>query len=154
MITYYCGEHKALADLFTRSVHELARQEYSTEQLYAWAPEPVDYLYWKYRCELKRPFLYKVGKSVAGFIELDPDGHIDCHYVHPDFTRQGIGSALLLHVIDIAQHLSLPRLYVEASHLIKPLYLKQGFICLRTNQVIRNGVQLENWIMEKILASE
>lgn len=153
MITYYSGEYKELADLFTRSVHELASQEYTFEQLCAWACEPVDYLYWKYRCELKRPFLYKVDESVAGFIELDPDGHIDCHYVHPNFTRQGIGTALLLHVMDIAQHLSLPRLYVEASHLIKPLYLKQGFICLSANQVIRNGVPLENWIMEKNLAS-
>lgn len=148
MISYYSGQYREIAELFTRSVHEIASSHYSQKQLEAWAPRPFDDEYWKYKCELKRPFVYVIEEKVAGFIELDPDGHIDCHYVHPDFIRRGIASALLKHVIKIANHLSMPRLFVEASHLIKPLYLKYDFQCLRLNEVVRANVILENWIME------
>lgn len=154
MITYYTGDYQTLADLFWHSVHELAGTDYTPEQIHAWAPTPIDYSYWRYRCELKRPFIFKLDQTVAGFIELDPDGQIDCHYVHPKFTRRGVATALLLHVVDIATQVKLPRLYVAASHLIKPLYLKQQFVCLRSNQVLRRGVVLENWIMERSLHTD
>lgn len=154
MITFYTGQYRTIADLFKRSIHEIACTHYTQEQIHAWAPVPIDYEHWRYRCAFKRPFVYLVQEAVAGFIELDHDGHIDCHYVHPDFTRRGIATSLLHHVVDIALKMSLPRLYVEASHLIKPLYLKNGFQCVRANQVVRRGVTLENWIMERTFSAE
>jgi len=35
-----------------------------------------------------------------GFLELDPDGHIDCAYVNPDFKRRGIMTRLVKHAIE------------------------------------------------------
>ncbi|MGH9523262.1 MAG: GNAT family N-acetyltransferase, partial [Terriglobales bacterium] len=46
---------------------------------------------------------------------LEPDGHIDMLYVHPDVARRGIGSALLLWVEEAARASDLRRLYTEAS---------------------------------------
>jgi ribosomal protein S18 acetylase RimI-like enzyme len=149
MITYYTGQSDAVADVFTRAVHDLAGEHYGAEQLAAWAPRPIDYAHWRRRCELKRPFLYVDGDTVCGFLELDPDGHIDCHYVHPDHHRRGIGGRLLRHVVHLADALPLPRLVVEASHLAKGLYLKHGFRVVRANRVVRRGVSFENWLMER-----
>lgn len=150
MIQYYNGQFRAVADIFHGAIHQTAAACYTPEQIHAWAPVPIDYDYWRARCELKRPFLcLHDDGTICGFIELDSDGHIDCHYTHPDFNRKGIGATLLRHVIQIAADLSLPRLYVEASQLAKGLYLRHGFDIVRPNQVTRNGVALENWIMER-----
>ncbi len=150
MIHYYNGQSRAVADIFQSAVHQTASSCYTVQQVNAWAPSPIDYDHWRARCELKRPFLYVRDDTICGFIELDNDGHIDCHYVHPDFNRLGIGSALLKHVIQIAADMNFPKLYVEASHLAKGLYLKHGFTTVRTNEVIRDGVVLENWILERL----
>lgn len=151
MITYYAGQSDAVADVFTEAVHRLAGSHYTPEQIAAWAPRPVDYGAWRNRCELKRPFLFVRDGIVCGFLELDPDGHIDCHYVHPDHHRRGIGTALLRHAIDVAESMRLPRLYVEASHLAKGLYLQHGFRVVSPHEVGRRGVRIENWQMERAL---
>ncbi|MGV2831669.1 GNAT family N-acetyltransferase [Myxosarcina sp. GI1(2024)] len=154
MIQYYNGQFKAVADVFHAAVHETAASSYTQEQVDAWAPTPNSYDHWRARCELKRPFLYTLSEQVVGFIELDSDGHIDCHYVHPEYNRMGIGTTLLLHVIKIATDLQLNRLYVEASHTAKGLYLKHGFNTLSPNQVSIGNVVLENWLMERAIANK
>jgi putative acetyltransferase len=151
MVTYYTGQSRPIAEIFYRAIHELAIVAYSPEQVEAWAPTPVNYDHWRWRCEMKRPFVYLVKAQVRGFIELDPDGHIDCHYVHPEFNRQGIGAALLQHALEVARHMGRPTAYVEASHIAKGLYLKNGFEVVRPNEVTCRGVTLQNWIMEKSL---
>lgn len=149
MIKYYNGEFEPIAHIFRDAVHEIAIKHYSQDQVNAWCPKEINYEWWKWRCELKRPFLYVDNDLVVGFIELDDNGHIDCHYVRPDYNRKGVGGVLLKHVINIADKLNKELLYVEASHIAKGLYLKNGFTEIRSNEVIRRGVKIENWILER-----
>lgn len=153
VIGYYAGESDAIADLFTRSVHELAAAHYTAAEREAWAPRPVDLERWRWRCELERPFVCRIDGAIAGFLELDPDGHVDCHYVHPAHARRGVARALLRHAIDVARGAGLARMCVEASHGIRPLYERHGFACLGANRVERRGVVLQNWRMERTLAA-
>jgi putative acetyltransferase len=44
------------------------------------------------------------------------------------------------------------RLYVEASHLIRPFFERRGFHCVQTNQVRRGTVLLTNFTLEKPLS--
>ncbi|MCA9118738.1 MAG: GNAT family N-acetyltransferase [Planctomycetaceae bacterium] len=148
MIQDYNGQYAAVADIFCQAIHRTASEHYTPEQINAWAPLPVDYQRWRVRLEQKRPFLYFDGENICGFIELESDGHIDCHYVHPDYNRMGIGSALLRHVLQIAAGRELPKLFVEASHVAKGLYLKHGFDVIRSNNVLVRGVSMQNWVME------
>lgn len=150
MIQDYNGQFAAVAEVFYEAVHRTAAEHYTAEQINAWAPLPIDYDRWRVRCEQKRPYLYCRGDVVCGFIELDTDGHIDCHYVHPDYNRMGIGSALLRHVLQIAADLELPKLFVEASHVAKGLYLKHGFDVIRANDVRVGNVSMQNWMMERL----
>ena len=151
MIRFYQGESRELAELFVAAVHQTAAACYEPEQLNAWAPLPIDYPYWDARCALKRPFIYEVDEAIAGFIEFDPDGHIDCHYVHPHFNRRGIGGALLRHVLNLGARLQMPRIYVEASHVARGLYEKHEFEVVCQNEVERRGVILHNWTMQRYL---
>jgi len=152
-IRHYCaGDHVAIAQVFTRAVHELTCGEYDAEARAAWAPSVPDIERWRLRCELKRPFLAidAVG-TIAAFVELDADGHIDCTYVLPEFARQGAMTLLMEHVEAVARGFGLTRLYAEVSLTAQPFFLARGWIRLRDNAVSRGNVVLTNTSMEKLL---
>lgn len=143
----------AVAELFYAAVHSIDDALYSTAQRHAWAPYPIDYAKWQQRLTSKRPWLALSEGHVVGFIELDDDGHIDCMFTAPNYQRCGIASALYAVLEQHAIALALPRLYVEASYLALPFFLKQSFRQLALNVVDRNGTQLVNFTMEKWLNS-
>ena len=145
---YQHGDHEAIASIFTRAIHEIATEYYTAEQCLAWSGRRADLDHWKKRCELKRPFVYIIDDQIAGFLELDPDGHIDCAFTNPDYKRRGIMTQLVQHAIQTAFDCDVPKVYVEASYAIKPLFDKLGFETLTDNMVTINGIELVNFKME------
>lgn len=145
---YQHGDHAAIATIFTRAVHEIASEVYTAEQCLAWSAREPNPEHWRKRCELKRPFVAMVGSEVAGFLELDTDGHIDCAYVNPDFRRRGVMTRLVAHATEVCFATNLPRIHVEASICAKPLFEGRGFSVLRENVVVINGIGLANYKME------
>jgi len=143
------GDHAAVAEIFTAAVHEIASKVYTPEQILAWSAREVNYEHWKKRYELKRPFLGIVGGEVAGFLELDPDGHIDCAYVNPKFQRRGVVTELVEHAVATCFDLGISRVYVEASICAKPMFEKIGFQTMGEFFVGVRDVRLLNYRMEK-----
>jgi len=138
-----------ITDLFHQSVHAIDPSAYTLEQKEAWAPTPPDYVAWSQRLNEKRPFVAIIDGHVAGFIELDSDGHIDCTYTHPHYQGMGVASALYAHLLAEARLNNIERLYVEASFIAKPFFEHRGFVVIKENALQRNGVTLVNFIMEK-----
>lgn len=151
IIEYSSNRAKEIADLFYMSVHAIDSSVYSEEQKNAWAPSPIDFAAWEKRLKHKKPYLLLIDDQVSGFIELESDGHIDCAYVSPMFQRQGVATALLTYVIEVAQKLGIEQLYVEASIVAKPLFEKFGFLTQHENKVVRNDIVLINYTMTKNL---
>lgn len=147
--TYSADKAGEVAELFYQSVHAIAPSLYTAEQKEAWAPTPVDYAAWSERLKAKQPLLAFIENRVAGFIELDDDGHIDCTYTHPDFQGRGVASALYERLLEDARARNIKRLYVEASLIAKPFFEHRGFSVIKKNEVQRNGVLLVNFSMER-----
>ena len=146
----YSGEYaEAVADLFTVAVHAIELDFYDEKQNTVWAPTPPDYAHWAQRLERKQPWLAMVDGHLAGFIELDADGHIDCTYVHPKFQRRGVATALYRQLETEARSRRITRLYVEASLVAEPFFDRQGFTRVEKNSVKRNDIVLRNTTMEK-----
>jgi putative acetyltransferase len=145
--------HRAaeIADLFHQAVHAIDRSLYTAEQKEAWAPTPPDYEHWKERLNEKRPFVAVIDDRVAGFMELDADGHIDCTYTHPRFQGLGVASALYEHLLAEARGRGVKRLYVEASLKAKPFFEHRGFSVVTKNEVRRRGIPMVNFTMELYL---
>lgn len=141
-----------ITDLFHDSVHEIGRSHYTKEEIEAWAPTPPDYKKWSERLKNKRPYIAVQNSKVVGFIELESNGHIDCLYTQKDFQRCGVAQSLYLHLEKEAKAKGIKRLYVEASHIAKPFFEKQNFKLVKENFVVRNGVKLNNFTMEKGVA--
>ena len=150
--TYSSERASEIADLFHQSVHAIDPSVYSPELKEAWAPTPVNYERWSERLNEKQPFVAVIENRVAGFIELDADGHIDCTYTHPDFQGKGVASTLYEHLLEEAKSRNIKRLYVEASLIAKPFFEHRGFSVVKKNEVQRNGVSLVNFLMEKQLS--
>lgn len=140
-----------IADLYHRAVHAIDPAVYPAAQQEAWAPTPPDYGSWSRRLASKQPFMAVIDGRVAGFIELEVDGHIDCLYTHPDFQGQGVASALYAHLVREARVRGVTRLYVEASLVAKPFFERRGFSVLHRNEVERNGVRLVNFSMQRLM---
>jgi len=152
---YQSGDHTAIAEIFTAAVHEIAAADYTEEQCLAWADREVNYEHWKERAERKRPFIAVVGESgeIAGFLELDADGHIDCAYINPRYQRRGIMTQLVEHAVrtcfspPMSEHVN--RVYVEASICARPMFEKAGFSVIAEQQAEVRGVKLTNYRMER-----
>ncbi|ETW93771.1 MAG: hypothetical protein ETSY1_37785 [Candidatus Entotheonella factor] len=145
---YQPSDAREIADLFHDTIHAIGAEYYSKEQTEAWAPTPPDYGHWQRRLDRKQPFVAEIDQKIVGFIELDPDGHIDCMYTHKDYQRQGIASQLYDHLQRIAHQQGIQRLYVEASKLARPFFEARGFRLVKENTIERRGQQLINYSME------
>jgi putative acetyltransferase len=149
---YQDGDHLSIGRIYHEAIHRLARRDYTVEQLTAWAGTKGDPEQWsrdwKARCERKRPFVKEVDGKVAGFIELDPDGHIDCTFVDPDHAGQGVMNEIMAEVKREACLLGLPRLFAEVSITARGFFERQGFEWKRDNVAAIDGIELDNFIME------
>lgn len=147
---YRQGDHRAIAVIFTRAVHEIASKDYTPEQCLAWSGREPNPAHWEKRCAQKLPFVAVKDGEIAGFLELDPDGHIDCAYIHPKYQRRGIMTRLVEHAVEVSFARGAQKVYVEASIGAKPLFEKCGFRVVTENIVTIKGVELLNYKMQKV----
>lgn len=149
---YKSTDYKEIADLFYETIHSVCVNDYSKEELEAWAPTPIDYKKWRKRLDEKKPFLAVVDNKIVGFAEIENDGHIDCFYVHKDYQGQGVGALIFNHIHTIGKNYE--KLYAEVSITAKPFFLKHGFKVIKENIVHINNQKLTNFIMEKQLTKK
>jgi GNAT superfamily N-acetyltransferase len=149
---YEPSDAAAIVALFTATVHAINARDYSLEQLNVWAPRDYDLARWAARLAEKRPFVAVQGAIMLGFCELEADGHIDCFYVNKDYQGQGVGQRLYGECERRALASGCVRLYAEVSLTARPFFTRQGFRLIATQEVVRQGVRLTNFRMEKLLA--
>jgi putative acetyltransferase len=138
-------------EAFQRAVHEIAARDYTPEQLHAWAPEPPDVAAWSRRMEDLRAWTCEIRGRIAGFIARDRPGHIALLYVHPDFQRMGVATALLETVVADAGLHAARELSTEASRTARAFFEQAGFTVQGEQAITRNGVTLHNYLMTRPL---
>ena len=150
---YGVADAAALTNLFRSSVREIASRDYTAAQIRAWAPDEIDAVQFGRRCEAKSTWVAELEGRIAGFSDLEPDGHIDMLYVHPNFLRLGVARALLDHIEEAARINALRRLYTEASLTARPVFEVMGFRMVVPQTVTIRGESMTNYRMEKRLHS-
>jgi putative acetyltransferase len=148
---YHDSDGAALAGIFQRAVREIARKDYSRAQVMAWAPDAPDTAMFAARRSARPTFVAEYCGKLAGFTDLDEDGHIDMFYVNPDFQRRGVASAMLRFLAERAQNENRKRLHSEVSITARPVFERHGFKVLTYQTVQTNGQALGNYRMEKLL---
>ena len=150
---YAAAELDDLIALFRESVRQVARLDYSPEQILAWAPDEIDREAWALRLAASSTWVATHGDETAGFVTLEPDGHLDMLYVHAAQQRLGIAGKLVDGLESSARSRGLTRLFTEASITAKPFFERRGFHVVETQRVARRGQELTNYRMVRPLAS-
>lgn len=151
---YESGDEVAIGQIYYDAVHQLTVADYDEEQRRAWATpyqvdDPAWVEKWRTRCEQKKPWVSLVENEVVGFIEFEPDGHIDCTYVSPAHAGNGHMSGIMKVILEEAGKANLHRLFAEVSITARPFFERHGFRAVRENHHKVRGVPIMNYIMER-----
>jgi putative acetyltransferase len=139
--------------LYYDTIHLVNANDYTLEQIDAWAPSVPDVSFWAERMKKYRVYVAVEGECIVGFTELDSSGHIDCFFVHHEWQRRGVGSRLMQRVVATAGRELIPRLFAEVSITAAPFFRSQGFVVLKENEAIRRNVKLKQFAMERWLTA-
>ena len=150
---YRSGDCPVLGELFRQTVLGVNCRDYTPEQLAAWTGG-ADLAAWDRSFLLHTTLVAEAEDgAVVGFGDLDPNGgmegsaYLDRLYVHRDHQGEGIATALC-----DALEGSVPgrRVLTPASVTARPFFLRRGYRVLREQQVVRMGVTLTNFVMERL----
>ena len=138
-----CGE---LARLFYETVHTVNAADYTPEQLDAWATgkKPLDT--WDRSFRANTTLVAESGGQIVGFADMDDGGYLDHLFVHRDFQRRGVATALCE---ALEAGCSCLRYTTHASITARPFFQNRGYRVVREQQVDCRGVLLTNFVMEK-----
>lgn len=148
---------QALADLTLAAIKSVGAARYSEAQVHAWAsrhPGPERFL-----TRAEAGHLIYIAEDSSGkpaaYALLEPDGHLDMLYCHPEHTRRGLADELLAHAETQARDLGVSKLYTEASELAQPAFTRAGYETKRRRDFEIEGpsgaVSIHNYAMEKPL---
>ncbi len=140
----------ALRGVFYSSVHLVACQDYSTDQLNAWAPKTFDLALWTARLQALKPFVVEHENQPVGYADLQADGHIDHFFVSGHHPRQGIGRMLMNHILQTARKTRIDRLFSHVSITAQPFFQRFGFVLIEQRLPVMRGVPLSNALMQRI----
>ena len=144
---------KEIAELFYNTVHTVNAADYTEQQLDAWAGGNIDLETWdrSFREHMTLVAVMPSGQEnekeqIAGFADMDSTGYLDRLYVHKDFQRQGIASALCDR---LEQAADVENFTTHASVTAKSFFEKRGYQAVREQQVEKKGILLTNYVMKK-----
>ncbi len=148
---YKESDSQALANIYYNTIHHINSKDYSKEQIEAWAPKScLELEGWQKKWKKLPPIVARCNDIIVGFAEFENNGHIDCFYVHHECQGNGVGSALIGEIIKQAKIKNVSRIFSEVSITAKPFFEKMGFIVAKEQLVNIRGVELKNFVMEKI----
>jgi putative acetyltransferase len=143
------GDEPALHQVFLSAIHGIAINDYTPEQVNAWAPRSLDPVLWAERMRGIAPFVVEhEGKPIA-YADIQPDGYIDHFFVSAPFARQGVGSKLMGRIHDEAAAKRISVLTSDVSRTAQPFFKHWGFSIVEEREPVMRGVVIPNALMSK-----
>jgi putative acetyltransferase len=146
---YRASDLNEVIELFIRSVREIASMDYTQPQIKAWAQ--VDRAEWELARMSRPTWVAMRDGQVAGFIDLQSNGLIDMLFVHPEYQRRGVATALLARVEAEAMEAEIPVLHTYSSITAQTFFEVCGFTLLLARSVMVRDQRFVQCVMEKRL---
>ena len=143
---YKSSDCQEIAELFYNTVHSINKKDYTQEQLDVWATKNIDIEKWDTSFLKNYTVVAESNGIIVGFGDIAEDGYLDRLYVHKDFQRMGIATMIC---DKLENKVKGKPLYTHASITAKPFFIKRGYKVIKQQLVEREGILLENYVMEK-----
>ena len=143
---YQSSDCKELAELFYHTVHTINAGDYTDEQLDAWATGQIELNKWNQSFQEHVSVVAVDGDIITGFGDIDKTGYLDRLYVHADYQRKGIATAICNQLEESVQG----KICTHASITARPFFEKRGYQVVKEQKVERQGIFLINFVMEKV----
>lgn len=143
---YKESDCETLYRLFYDTVHTVNKKDYSESQLNAWASKNPDLERWNRSFLEHFTLISETNGIITGFGDIDKTGYLDRLYTHKDYQGQGIAAKICN---ELEKSVTARKIFVHASVTAKPFFEKRDYIVVKEQQVLRHGVFLTNYIMEK-----
>lgn len=142
---YRQSDCKELTELFYNTVHTVNAKDYTKEQLDVWATGQVDLEKWNLSLQEHYSIVAVENGIIVGFGDIDKTGYLDHLFVHADYQRKGIATA----ICDQLEQFVKKNITTHASITARPFFEKRGYNVKKEQQVERMGVFLTNYVMIK-----
>ena len=139
----------AIVALFRDTVRNINRADYTHAQVRAWAPEVIYEDKWAEKLSRNYTVVAECNGVICGFGDLDHTGYFDHLFVHKDFQRCGVASAIEAAIADRAKQQGSEIITVAASITAKPFFLRKRYTLIREQEVEFNGQIFTNYFMAK-----
>ena len=112
----------------------------------AWATGQVDLQAWDKSFREHKTIVAVENGELVGFGDIDRTGYLDRLYVHRSHQGEGIATA----ICDALERTVVGKtLTTHASITAKPFFLRRGYRVVKEQTVLRQGIALTNYLMEK-----
>jgi len=136
---------EVLAELFYHTVHTVNVKDYTKEQLDVWATGIVDLEKWNQSFKEHYSLVATDDEVIIGFGDINKAGYLDRLFVHSEYQRKGIATAICNQLEQAVQG----NIVTHASITARPFFEKRGYRVIKEQQVERQGIFLINFVMEK-----
>lgn len=143
-----------LRELFAAAIEELTADDYTEEQRIAWASAAEDGHAFAERLGAMTTLVVQVDGDHLGFASLKDNAVVDMLYVHPHYTGEGIGTALMDAIETIAKARGAKALEADVSDTALPFFEARGFVAVHRNLLQRDEEWLANTFMRKPLVQD
>lgn len=140
---YQQSDCKELIKLFYNTVHTINAKDYTEEQLNVWATGRENLEKWNKSLQENFCVVAVDEEIVIGFGDIDDTGYLDHLFVHADYQRRGVASA----ICDQLEQAVQGDIVTHASITARPFFEKRGYKVVKEQQVERQGIFLTNFIM-------
>lgn len=145
-----------LQQVFKASVRGTCTGDYTSEQIDAWI-EKADLQRWRDLLDSSLQFFaaeYVPTGEVVGFTSVDCTGYLHSMFVHPAHQHRGVAGFLIRAAEEFAMKHKAVALDAEVSITARPFFEKQGFRMKCAQTVDVSGVEMDNFVMQKLLVYE
>ena len=150
------GDAEALERLGRAAIAAIGPEAYSEEQVDAWLSHypGADY----YDDQAKAGSIYFIAADEddepVAYALLEPTGHLDHLYCHPDHANEGLGKSLLETAALYAKYNAISHLFTEASEVAKTAFEAAGYTAVKKRTFEIEGVAITNWAMVREIAPQ
>ena len=148
---YLPDDAEVLAHIFRAAIETLTVDDYDEDQRVAWAERADDEEEFGKHLASMLTLVASLDGEVAGFASLRGKDAVEMLYVHPEYVREGVATALVDALEKLGGARGAKALVVEASDTANRFFLRRGYAPQQRNSRMVGDEWLANTTMIKKL---